>query len=155
MRTLSFLFHQRLNGNFNRPFSFVDFVFPMQILRRYPGGYCLSKLDIFIYFPGYRRMICLDKRERSIEAQTREVAFACYFSRMMNTTWCLKCRPNPFSSPVPLVLRLKMSLTSGSAGSGPVHTKTIVNANASKRKLFYAFRPSVHTKTMKTLTVNA
>ena len=33
--------------------------------------------------------------------------------------------------------------------------KTIVNANASKRKLFYAFRPSVHTKTMKTLTVNA
>ena len=39
--------------------------------------------------------------------------------------------------------------------SGPVHTKTIVNANASKRKLFYAFRPSVHTKTMKTLTVNA
>ena len=25
---------------------------------------------------------------------------------------------------------------------GPVHTKTIVNANASKRKLFYAFRPS-------------
>ena len=38
---------------------------------------------------------------------------------------------------------------------GPVHTKTIVNANASKRKLFYAFRPSVHTKTMKTLTVNA
>ena len=24
---------------------------------------------------------------------------------------------------------------------GPVHTKTIVNANASKRKLFYAFRP--------------
>ena len=36
-----------------------------------------------------------------------------------------------------------------------VHTKTIVNANASKRKLFYAFRPSVHTKTMKTLTVNA
>ena len=37
----------------------------------------------------------------------------------------------------------------------PVHTKTIVNANASKRKLFYAFRPSVHTKTMKTLTVNA
>ena len=36
---------------------------------------------------------------------------------------------------------------------GPVHTKTIVNANASKRKLFYAFRPSVHTKTMKTLTV--
>ena len=38
---------------------------------------------------------------------------------------------------------------------GPVHTKTIVNANASKRKLFYAFRPSVHTKMMKTLTVNA
>ena len=38
---------------------------------------------------------------------------------------------------------------------GPVHTKTIVNTNASKRKLFYAFRPSVHTKTMKTLTVNA
>ena len=38
---------------------------------------------------------------------------------------------------------------------GPVHTKTIVNANDSKRKLFYAFRPSVHTKTMKTLTVNA
>ena len=38
---------------------------------------------------------------------------------------------------------------------GPVHTKTIVNANASKRKLFYAFRPSVHTKTMKTFTVNA
>ena len=38
---------------------------------------------------------------------------------------------------------------------GPVHTKTIVNANASKRKLFYGFRPSVHTKTMKTLTVNA
>jgi len=37
----------------------------------------------------------------------------------------------------------------------PVHTKTIVNANTSKRKLFYAFRPSVHTKTMKTLTVNA
>ena len=35
------------------------------------------------------------------------------------------------------------------------HTKTIVNANASKRKLFYAFRPSVHTKTMKTLAVNA
>ena len=33
---------------------------------------------------------------------------------------------------------------------GPVHTKTIVNANASKRKLFYVFRPSVHTKTMKT-----
>ena len=38
---------------------------------------------------------------------------------------------------------------------GPVHTKTIVNANACKRKLFYAFRPSVHTKTMKTLTVKA
>ena len=38
---------------------------------------------------------------------------------------------------------------------GPVHTKTIVNANASKRKLFYVFRPSVHTKMMKTLTVNA
>ena len=38
---------------------------------------------------------------------------------------------------------------------GPVHTKTIVNANASKRKLFYAFRTFVHTKTMKTLTVNA
>ena len=38
---------------------------------------------------------------------------------------------------------------------GPVHTKTIVNANDRKRKLFYAFRPSVHTKTMKTLTVNA
>ena len=38
---------------------------------------------------------------------------------------------------------------------GPVHTKTIVNANASKRKLFYAFRPSVHTKTMKTFTANA
>ena len=38
---------------------------------------------------------------------------------------------------------------------GPVHTKTIVNANDSKRKLFDAFRPSVHTKTMKTLTVNA
>ena len=38
---------------------------------------------------------------------------------------------------------------------GPVHTKTIVNANDSKHKLFYAFRPSVHTKTMKTLTVNA
>ena len=38
---------------------------------------------------------------------------------------------------------------------GPVHTKTIVNANDSKRKLFYAFRPSVHRKTMKTLTVNA
>ena len=38
---------------------------------------------------------------------------------------------------------------------GPVHTKTIVNENDSKRKLFYAFRPSVHTKTMKTLTVNA
>ena len=38
---------------------------------------------------------------------------------------------------------------------GPVHTKTIVNANASKRKLFYAFMPSVHTETMKTLTVNA
>ena len=38
---------------------------------------------------------------------------------------------------------------------GPVHTKTIVNANASKRKLFCAFRPSVHMKTMKTLTVNA
>ena len=37
---------------------------------------------------------------------------------------------------------------------GPVHTKTIVNANDSKRKLFYAFSPSVHTKTMKTLTVN-
>ena len=37
---------------------------------------------------------------------------------------------------------------------GPVHMKTIVNANASKGKLFYAFRPSVHTKTMKTLTVN-
>ena len=36
---------------------------------------------------------------------------------------------------------------------GPVHTKTIVNANDSKRKLFYAFRPSVHTKTMKTLTI--
>ena len=39
--------------------------------------------------------------------------------------------------------------------SGPVHTKTIVNANASKRKLFYAFRPSFLMKTMKTLTVNA
>ena len=38
--------------------------------------------------------------------------------------------------------------------SDPVHTKTIVNANASKRKLFYASRPSVHTKTMITLTVN-
>ena len=38
---------------------------------------------------------------------------------------------------------------------GPVHTKTIVNANASKPKLFYAFRPPVHMKTMKTLTVNA
>ena len=38
---------------------------------------------------------------------------------------------------------------------GPVHTKTIVNANDGKRKLFYAFTPSVHTKTMKTLTVNA
>ena len=38
---------------------------------------------------------------------------------------------------------------------GPVHKKTIVNAKDSKRKLFYAFRPSVHTKTMKTLTVNA
>ena len=39
--------------------------------------------------------------------------------------------------------------------TGPFHTKTIVNANASKRKLFYAFKPSVHTKTMKTLTENA
>ena len=38
---------------------------------------------------------------------------------------------------------------------GPVHTKTILNANDSKRKLFYASRPPVHTKTMKTLTVNA
>ena len=38
---------------------------------------------------------------------------------------------------------------------GPVHTKTIVNANDSKRKLFYAFRPSVDTKTMKTPTVDA
>ena len=38
---------------------------------------------------------------------------------------------------------------------GPVHTKTIVNANASNRKLFNAFRPSIHMKTMKTLTVNA
>ena len=39
--------------------------------------------------------------------------------------------------------------------TGPVHTKMIVNANASKRKILYAFRPSVHTKTMKTLTINA
>ena len=39
--------------------------------------------------------------------------------------------------------------------SGPVHTKRIVNANDSKRKLFCALRPSVHTKTMKTLTANA
>ena len=38
---------------------------------------------------------------------------------------------------------------------GPVHTKTIVNANASKHKFFYAFRPPVHTKMMKMLTVNA
>lgn len=38
---------------------------------------------------------------------------------------------------------------------GPVHTKTIVNTNTSKCKLFYAFRPSVHTKTMKMLTINA
>ena len=38
---------------------------------------------------------------------------------------------------------------------GPAHTKTVVNINASKRKRFYAFGPSVHTKTMKTLTVNA
>ena len=29
---------------------------------------------------------------------------------------------------------------------GPVHTKTIVNANDSKRKRFYAFRPFVHTE---------
>ena len=52
-------------------------------------------------------------------------------------------------SQVATVNRLKGS------GSGPVHTETIVNANASKRKLFCVFRPSVHTKTMKTLTVNA
>lgn len=75
----SFLFHRRLNGNFNKPFSFVDFVFPMQILRRYPGGYFLSKLDTFIYSSEYRCMICLDKRKRSIEAQTHEVALACHF----------------------------------------------------------------------------
>ena len=30
----------------------------------------------------------------------------------------------------------------------PVHTKTLVNENACKRRLFYAFRPSVHTKTI-------
>ena len=43
-------------------------------------------------------------------------------------------------------------LTSQQRPSGPVHTKTIENANARKRIFFYAFRPSVHTKTMKTLT---
>ena len=47
---------------------------------------------------------------------------------------------------------LKTLITFWTSLSGPVHTKTIVNANASKRKLFYAFRPSVHTKTMKTLS---
>ena len=41
-----------------------------------------------------------------------------------------------------------------STTEGPVHTKTIVNANASERKHFYALRPSVHAKTMKTLTIN-
>ena len=38
--------------------------------------------------------------------------------------------------------------------SGPVRTKTIVNANASNAN-FFVFRPSVHTKTMKTVTVRA
>ena len=52
-------------------------------------------------------------------------------------------------------MKHEVSQQHGKRNIGPFHTKTIVNANASKRKLFYAFRPSVHKKTMKTLTVNA
>ena len=48
-----------------------------------------------------------------------------------------------------------MEVKSSTSLFRPSPQKTIVNANASKRKLFYVFRPSVHTKTMKTLTVNA
>ena len=59
-------------------------------------------------------------------------------------------------APIQNVLRILLSIhLSIDINSGPVHTKTIVNANAGKRKRFYAFRPSVHTKTMKTLNVNA
>ena len=41
-------------------------------------------------------------------------------------------------------IRTKKESKKRGISQGPVHTKTIVNANASKRKLFYAFRPSVH-----------
>ena len=36
-----------LESSCNRPFSLVDYVFPVQIMWRYPGEYFLSKLDIF------------------------------------------------------------------------------------------------------------
>ena len=39
--------------------------------------------------------------------------------------------------------------------SEALSTRRRLYANNSKRKLFYAFRPSVHMKMMKTLTVNA
>ena len=32
----------------NRPFSLVDFIFPLQIIWRYPGEYFLSKFDILM-----------------------------------------------------------------------------------------------------------
>ena len=71
--------------------------------------------------------------------------------------WVLLClRANVGLSRCTLWKKKRLEIQSVTAGVlGPVHTKTIVNANDSKRKLFYAFRPSVHTKTMKTLTVNA
>ena len=47
-------------------------------------------------------------------------------------------------------LRYQPLLHGSFYNKGPVHTKTIVNAN-----FFYAFRPSVHTRTMETLTVNS
>jgi len=35
-------------SDINRPFSPIDFVFPIQMMWRYPGEYFLSNLDIFM-----------------------------------------------------------------------------------------------------------
>jgi len=52
---------------------------------------------------------------------------------------CLTLKPKPSLGLLPRSFHI---------WHGPDHTKTIVNANDSKRKLFYAFRPSVHTGTI-------
>ena len=49
----------------NRPFSLVDFVFPMQIMWRYSGEYFISKLDIFML-------------ARSLLNEIKRIPFTCH-----------------------------------------------------------------------------